>query len=99
MNLVTDTPTPEEPNRTPERSKPSLQIVMRADRETLFDALEKDGAVIVADMLSPELVERLNQDLDAVIEQTPEGGQGTSKSERTFYGQLGNLKSDVLAES
>ena len=59
---------------------------MDADLDAASPAIERDGAVIVRDLVSPSAVEQLNAELEEAIAATPVGAQGGDPFWENFHG-------------
>jgi hypothetical protein len=63
-----------------------LETVPVDDREKIFEMIDRDGGVIVSGLLSPAVVDRLNADLDDVIESAPPGSRSPLEPWQVFHG-------------
>lgn len=63
-----------------------LETVPSSDWDKIFEIIDRDGGVIVEGLLSPEVVERLNRDLDEVIEATRPGSRSDIPAWEEFHG-------------
>ena len=58
-----------------------------ADRQAYLSAIERDGGVIVKNLLEPDLLGRLNAELDGYIATHPPGSRSDSELWQVFHGQ------------
>lgn len=65
-----------------------LESLKRADGiEPVLAAIDRDGGAIVVDFLAPELLERLNRELDAHVEAQRPGSASESPLWQVFHGR------------
>ena len=71
-----------------EASRAVLTTVSRNTRmEEILAIIERDGGVIVEDMINPETLRRLNAELDESIANTAPGSRTDDRLWKTFHGQ------------
>ena len=72
----------------PEASAAALRTVSRNARmQEILAIIERDGGVIVEDMVNPETLRRLNAELDESIASTAPGSRTDDRLWKTFHGQ------------
>lgn len=63
-----------------------LQTVSVKDVDGVHEAIDADGAVIVEDFVEPDLLARLNNELDDLVEAAPPGSRSDNPMWQIFHG-------------
>lgn len=63
-----------------------IGVVAAEDRQRVFSAVDRDGAVVVEGFLDDEVVSRLNADIDHAVGSTAPGSRAAGAVHRDFHG-------------